>query len=93
MTAPIPHSLARGGVFATRYRLTSAFARWTNAHGSYAVEVQLRNLEGDVLCSCALEAPFEAHDPLLIWIIPLHRLPMQFAPAEQGQTGIHATGR
>jgi hypothetical protein len=67
-------------VFASHYPVTedfSVFARWTSAHGSYAVEVQLRTLDGNVLCSCKLEAPFEAHDPLQIWMIPLHHLPIQ----------------
>jgi hypothetical protein len=35
-------------VFSRRFPLTedfSVFARWANAHGSYAVEVQLRNLD------------------------------------------------
>ncbi len=67
-------------VFSPRYPLTedfSVFARWTNAHGSYAIEVQLRSLEGDVLSSCKMEAPFEAHDPLQIWMIPLHHLQMR----------------
>jgi len=67
-------------VFSPRYPLTedfSVFARWTNAHGSYAIEVQLKSLEGEVLSSCKMEAPFEVHDPLQIWMIPLHHLPMQ----------------
>ena len=49
----------------------------TNAHGSYAVEVQLRNLEGEVLSSCKPEAPFEALDPPGIVVIPLHHLAME----------------
>src|SRR5437899_2819313 len=47
-------------VFSPRYPVTEAFAvfaRWSNAHGSYAVELQLRNLEGDTLCSCKMSAP------------------------------------
>jgi hypothetical protein len=27
----------------------SGFARWSNAHGPYRVELQLRTLEGDVV--------------------------------------------
>jgi len=48
-------------VFAQRYPLQedfSVFARWTNAHGSYEIELQLRSLEGDVLSSCKMEAQF-----------------------------------
>jgi hypothetical protein len=55
----------------------AVYARWTNAHGSYAIEVQLRNLDGDLLSGCKMEVPFEATDPLQIWTIPLHRLPIQ----------------
>src|SRR5262249_5285904 len=40
----------------------AVFARWANAHGSYEVEVQLRSLESEVLCSCKMEKPFRADD-------------------------------
>ncbi len=83
-------------VFSSRYPLTedfSVFARWTNAHGSYAVEVQLRNLEGDVLSSCKLDAPFEAHDPLQIWMIPLHHLPMQIPGPGKFEVALLANGQ
>jgi hypothetical protein len=82
-------------VFAPRYPLAedfSVFARWTNAHGSYAVEVQLRSLEGDILCSCKLPAPFEAHDPLQVWIIPLHRLPIQIPAPGKYEVALLANG-
>jgi len=82
-------------VFSSRYPLTedfSVFARWTNAHGSYAVELQLRNLEGDVLWSWKLEAPFEAHDPLQIWMIPLHHLPMQIPGFGKYEVALLANG-
>jgi hypothetical protein len=83
-------------VFSSRYPLVedfSVFARWTNAHGSYAVEVQLRNLEGDVLCSCKLDAPFEAHDPLQIWMIPLHHLPIQIPKPGKYEVALLANGQ
>jgi hypothetical protein len=82
-------------VFSRHYPLTedfSVFARWTNAHGSYAIEVQLRSLEGDVLSSCKLEAPFEAHDPLQIWMIPLHHLPMQIPASGKYEVAMLANG-
>src|SRR4051812_1264703 len=66
-------------VFAARYPLTedlSVFARWSNAHGAYAVEVQLRGLDGDVLWRQQMDSPFEANDPLQIWIVPLPPLRM-----------------
>jgi hypothetical protein len=50
------------------------FAHWTNAHGAYAVEVQLGNLDGDVLWREEMKAPFETHDPLQIWQLALHQL-------------------
>ena len=82
-------------VFAPHYPLVedfSVFARWTNAHGSYAIEVQLRNLEGDVLCSCKMKAPFEAHDPLQIWMIPLHHLPFQIPAPGKYEVAMLANG-
>jgi hypothetical protein len=82
-------------VFAPRYPLVedfSVFARWTNAHGRYSIEVQLRSLEGDVLCSCIMEAPFEADDPLQIWIIPLRHLPMQIPSPGKYEVAMLANG-
>jgi hypothetical protein len=82
-------------VFSRRYPLTedfSVYARWTNAHGSYAIEVQLRSLEGDVLSSCKMEAPFMAHDPLQIWMIPLHHLPMQIPAPGKYEVAMLADG-
>ncbi len=82
-------------VFSSHYPITedfSVFARWTNAHGAYAVEVQLRSLEGDVLSSCKLEAPFEVYDPLQIWLIPLHHLPIQIPNSGKYEVAILANG-
>jgi hypothetical protein len=82
-------------VFSPRYPITedfSVFARWTNAHGSYAIEVQLRNLEGDVLSSCKMETPFEAHDPLQIWIIPLQHLPIKIPEPGKYEVAMLANG-
>jgi hypothetical protein len=70
----------------------SIFARWTNAHGSYAIEVQLRSLERDVLSSCKLETPFEAHDPLQVWTIPLYHLPMQIPASGKYEVVMLANG-
>jgi hypothetical protein len=69
-------------VFPTRYPVIedlSIFARWTNAHGAYAVEVQLRSLEGDLLWRQRMDQPFETSDPLQVWILPLHHLPIPIA--------------
>jgi hypothetical protein len=82
-------------VFAPHYPLVedfSVFARWTNAHGAYAIEMHLRNLEGDVLCSCKMEAPFETHDPLQIWMIPLHHLPFQIPAPGKYEVAMLANG-
>jgi hypothetical protein len=83
-------------VFAQRYPLQEAFsvfARWSNAHGSNEIKVQLRSLEGDVLCSCKREAPFEARDPLQIWMIPLHHLLFQFPEPGKYQVAMLANGQ
>jgi hypothetical protein len=82
-------------VFSHHYPLIedfSIFARWTNAHGSYAIEVQLRSLDGDVLSSCKLEEPFEAHEPLQVWTIPLRHLPMQIPAAGKYEVAMLANG-
>jgi hypothetical protein len=82
-------------VFSPSYPLTesfSVFARWTNAHGSYLIELQLRSLEGDVLSGCRLEAPFETHDPLQIWMIPLYHLPIQIPAPGKYEVAMLANG-
>lgn len=82
-------------VFAPRYPLVedfSVYARWTNAHGAYSIEIQLRSLEGDVLCSCKLEAPFETNDPLQIWQIPLHHLPIEIPRPGKYEVAMLANG-
>src|SRR5262249_45946848 len=51
------------------------FAPWSNAHGRYAVELQLRDLEGAVLWRDVMHPPFEVADPLAIVPLTLrHRL-------------------
>ena len=83
-------------VFSSRYPLTedfSVFARWTNAHGSYTVEVQLRNLEGDVLWRQVMEAPFEAHDPLQVWIVPLSHLAVTIPEPGKYELALLASGK
>ncbi len=53
----------------------SVFARWTNAHGRYAVELQLRDLEGTVLWRDEMPNPFDVSDPLQVVTLMLrHRL-------------------
>src|SRR5262249_17432139 len=64
-------------VFAPHYPLTedlSVFARWSNAHGAYTVEVQLRSLDGDILWRHQMERPFAFHNPLLVVILTLPHL-------------------
>jgi hypothetical protein len=83
-------------VFADRYPLTqdlSVFARWSNAHGAYAVEVQLRGLDGDVLWRQQMEAPFEAHDPLQVWIVPLLHLRMEIPGPGKYEVVLLASGQ
>jgi hypothetical protein len=60
-------------IFSPGYPVTerlSVFARWSNAHASYKVEVQLRTQDGDILCAFKMDAPFTAYDPLQVWIAP-----------------------
>jgi hypothetical protein len=61
-------------VFSARYPLVadlSVFARWANSHGAYEVGVQLRSIDGEVVWQRTLERPFEARDPLQVWILSL----------------------
>jgi hypothetical protein len=83
-------------VFSARYPITddlSVFARWSNAHGAYEVEVQLRNLEGDVLWRQAMDVPFKADDPLQVWIVPLHHLAVRIPGPGKYEVALLASGK
>jgi hypothetical protein len=83
-------------VFTPYYPVTerlSVFARWSNAHGSYEVEVQLRTLDGDVLCSVKMAAPFSAQDPLQIWIVPLPDLLISIPKPGKYEVALFASGK
>jgi hypothetical protein len=63
-------------IFVEEYPLRqylSFFARWTKAHGSYRVEVQLRDLEGAVLWRDEMAQPLQASDPLRVVPLSLSR--------------------
>ena len=83
-------------VFAPSYPIKedlSVFARWTNAHGSYEVQVQLRSLDGEVLWGVKMEAPFETHDPLQVWIVPLLHLPFAIPAPGKYEVAMLANGQ
>jgi hypothetical protein len=83
-------------VFSPRYPLTedlSVFARWSNAHGAYAVEVQLRSLDGDVLWRQEMESPFETHDPLQVWILSLPHLSIPIPEPGKYEVALLANGQ
>jgi hypothetical protein len=64
-------------LFSSYYPLVerlAMFARWTNAHGTYDLELQLRNLEGDIVWGVKEQEPFQATDPLQVWIVPLYNV-------------------
>ncbi len=68
-------------VFAPQYPATfdlSVFARWTNAHGGYRVELQLRLLDGEVLWRHSMANVFEVADPLQITMLTLRHLNIAF---------------
>jgi hypothetical protein len=71
----------------------SVFARWTNSHGVYAVEVQLRNLEGDVLWREEMKRPFETFDPLQVWILTLMHLRIPIAEPGKYEFALLANGQ
>ena len=71
----------------------SVFARWTNAHGAYAVEVQLRDLEGEVLWRQAMPQPFETRDPLQVWLLTLCHLAFPIPKPGKYEVALLADGR
>jgi hypothetical protein len=48
------------------------FARLTDARGSYEVEIQLRNADGDVVWADALPRTLDADDPLMYYDLRLN---------------------
>jgi hypothetical protein len=69
------------------------FARWTNSHGAYEVEVQLRNLEGDVSWSVKLNEPFKTAEPLQVWMLPLRNLRIPFRKPGKYEIALLANGQ
>ncbi len=45
-----------------------------------------------MLCGCKLSASFEANDPLQIWILPLHHLPIQIPAPGKYEVALLANG-
>ena len=56
----------------------SFFARWGNAHGSYRVEVRLRDPEGAVLWRHEMAQPLQASAPLRVVPLSLSRCRVRF---------------
>jgi hypothetical protein len=82
-------------VFPTQYPAVedlSVFARWTNAHGTYTIEVQLRDLEGEVLWRAQMNRPFEMPDPLLVVQVPLRHLKIRFPRDGKYEVALLANG-
>jgi hypothetical protein len=71
----------------------SVFARWTNAHGAYAVEVQLRDLEGGVLWRQEMQQPFETSDPLQVWLLTLVHLGIPIPRPGKYEVALLANGQ
>lgn len=70
----------------------SVFARWTNAHGRYTVEVQLRDLEGTVLYRNEMPNPFEVADPLLVVPLRLRHIHFLFPREGKYEVALMANG-
>lgn len=69
------------------------FARWTNAHGAYRIGFQLRGLDGEVLSGAQWDAPFETHDPLETWLLPLPPIPVRFPSPGRYEVALLANGQ
>jgi hypothetical protein len=83
-------------VFAPSYPLVqdlAFFARWSNAHGSYSVEVQLRDLEGAVLWREQLPEPFPAADPLRVVPLTLRHFHVLFPAPGKYEFALLANGQ
>lgn len=71
----------------------AVFARWTNSHGSYTVEVQLRSVNGEVVWRHIANDPFKMDDPSQVWVVPLHRLDMTIPAPGKYEVVMLANGR
>jgi hypothetical protein len=71
----------------------SFFARWSNAHGPYRVEVQLRDLEGVVLWRDEMPNPFQAPDPLRIVPLTLRHRHVRFPAPGKYEFALLANGQ
>ncbi len=83
-------------VFAPEYPVVedlSVFARWSNAHGAYPVEVQLRDLEGEVLWRGQMPEPFETSDPLQVWVLALPHLAVPIPGPGKYEVALLADGQ
>ncbi len=68
-------------IVAAHYPVTadlSVFMHWTSAHGVYRVEMQLRDLEGNVVWTHRLGELYEASDPLKPTLIKLLHLDLVY---------------
>ncbi len=82
-------------VFFTQYPVMqdmSIFARWSNSHGAYDIEVQLRDLEGEILWRHLISPPFETRDPLQIWVLNLGHLPFHIPQPGKFEVFLLANG-
>ncbi len=56
----------------------SIFARMTSVQGTYHLEVQLQDMEGEVIWRHRLEPPLTMNDPLAVGILNLQNLGIYF---------------
>src|SRR5262245_24239453 len=56
----------------------SLFAKWTSVQGSYRIECQLQDMEGDVVWREKQDVPLENPNPLLICVLRLFHLRLYF---------------
>jgi hypothetical protein len=82
--------------FAPRYPAVqdlAFFARWSNAHGRYRVELQLRDLEGGVLWREEMANPFEVADPLRVVPLTLRHHHVRFPAPGKYEFTLLANGQ
>jgi hypothetical protein len=71
----------------------SVFAPWTNAHGSYPVELLVRTLEGEVFWRQRMAQTIQATDPLQVWLIVWTDLGIPFPAPGKYEVALLADGQ
>jgi hypothetical protein len=70
----------------------SIFARFTSVQGSYFLELQMQDLEGNTVWRQIFEQPWELRDPLAVGTLLLHNLGIYFQKPGKYEWVLFANG-